>query len=138
MIGAGWLTDRVNRPALLASIYLLRGLTYIARFNLPGANVEMLFLFAMLFGVVDYSTVPVTASLAASHIGISVMGQAMGMIAAGHAIGAALAAYFGGYVFDNTGDYDLLWRASLWLLLGAGAMALLVLRMAPVSERTLA
>lgn len=136
MIGAGWLTDRVNRPTLLASIYLLRGLTYIVLFNLPGANVEMLFLFAMLFGVVDYSTVPVTASLAASHIGISVMGQAMGMIAAGHAIGAALAAYFGGYVFDNTGDYDLLWKASLWLLVGAGAMALLVLRMAPISQRT--
>lgn len=135
MIAAGWLTDRVNRPLLLASIYLLRGLTYIILASLPGASVETLFLFAVLFGVVDYSTVPVTASLAASHIGLSVMGQAMGMIAAGHAIGAALAAYFGGYVFDSTGSYALLWMASLWLLAGAVVMALLVLRMTPVGMR---
>lgn len=133
MIAAGWLTDRVNRPMLLASIYLLRALTYIILANLPGTSIETLFLFAVLFGIVDYSTVPVTASLAASHIGLSVMGQAMGMIAAGHSIGAAMAAYLGGYVFDATGGYDLLWLGSLWLLAGAGVMALLILKMSPAA-----
>lgn len=138
MVAAGWLTDRVNRPTLLASIYVLRGLTYIILLYLPGTSIEVLFLFAILFGIVDYSTVPVTASLAASHIGLSVMGQAMGMISAGHAIGGALAAYLGGYVFDTTGGYALLWLGSLWLLAAAGVMALLVLRMSPAATPALA
>lgn len=131
MILAGWLTDRVNRPALLGSIYLLRALTYIILINMPGASVEALFLFAVLFGLVDYSTVPVTASLTASHVGQPVMGQAMGMISAGHALGAAMAAFFGGYVFDTTGSYDGLWLWGMWLLAGATLMALLVLPMTP-------
>ena len=131
MVAAGWLTDRVNRPVLLASIYVLRGLTYIILLYLPGTGIEVLFLFALLFGIVDYSTVPVTASLAASHIGLPVMGQAMGMLSAGHAIGGALAAYFGGYVFDTTGGYEMLWLGSVWLLIGAGAIAILVIRLAP-------
>lgn len=133
MVGAGWLTDRVNRPMLLASIYVLRGLTFLILANLPGSSIEMLFAFAVLFGIVDYSTVPVTASLAASHVGIGVMGLAMGMISAGHAAGAALAAYFGGYVFDATGGYDLLWMASLSLLMAAGVMVLLAMRTEPAA-----
>lgn len=134
MVAAGWLTDRVNRPMLLAAIYLLRAMTYIILANLPGTSIETLFLFAVLFGIVDYSTVPVTASLAASHIGIAVMGQAMGMISAGHSLGSALAAYLGGYVRDTTGSYELLWMGSLWLLIGAGVLALLVIRMAPATQ----
>ena len=72
--------------------------------------------------------------MAASHIGMSVMGQAMGMIAAGHAIGSALAAFLGGYVFDTTGGYELLWMGAIWLLLGAGVLALLLIRMAPAAQ----
>lgn len=126
MIAAGWLTDRVNRPLLLASIYILRSLTFILLASLPNSSVETLFLFAILFGAVDYSTVPVTASLVASHVGLKVMGLAMGMISAGHAIGGAMGAYAGGYIFDTTGAYDLLWFGSLWLAVGAGVIALLL------------
>lgn len=131
MIAAGWLTDRVNRPLLLGSIYVLRALTYIILANLPGTSIDMLFLFAVLFGMVDYATVPVTASLTASHVGLPVMGQAMGMISAGHALGAAAAAFFGGYVVDLAGNYDLLWLSSIWLLVGAGLFSFVILRMAP-------
>lgn len=124
MIVAGWLTDRVNRPILLASIYLLRSLTFIFLSSLPGSSIENLFLFAIFFGVVDYSTIPVTASLVASHIGLRVMGLAMGIISAGHAVGGAMGAFLGGYVFDTLGNYDQLWEASLWVAIGAGVMVL--------------
>ncbi|MGB3147095.1 MAG: MFS transporter [Paracoccaceae bacterium] len=124
MIASGWLTDRVNRPTLLASIYLLRALTFIILAQLPGTSIEMLFVFAALFGVVDYATVPVTASLAASHIGIKVMGLAMGLISAGHAIGGAVGAFMGGFIFDLTGGYGLLWTGSVWLAGVAGVMVL--------------
>jgi MFS family permease len=132
MIFAGWLTDRVHRPMLLGVIYLLRALTFIVLGALPGTSVEMLFAFAVLFGVVDYATIPVTASLVASHVGIKVMGLAMGMISAGHSVGGALGAYLGGFVFDSTGDYATLWLMSVWLAAGAGLMAFLLKAQPPL------
>ncbi|WP_108819479.1 MFS transporter [Pseudovibrio sp. Alg231-02] len=126
MIAAGWLTDQVNRSMLLAAIYLLRALTFILLSGLPGMSIEMLFLFAILFGAVDYSTVPVTASLVASHVGIKMMGLAMGLISAGHAIGGALGAFIGGYVFTATASYNLVWIGSIWLAVGAALLAFLL------------
>ena len=46
---------------------------------------------------------PVTASLAASYLGIERMGLAMGMISAGHALCGALGAFLGGYLFRTFG-----------------------------------
>lgn len=131
MIGAGWLTDRVNRIFLLASIYILRGFTFMLLGSLPGTSIENLFIFAALFGAVDYATVPVTVSLVASHIGMRVMGLAMGLISAGHALGAAAGAFMGGYLFDQMGDYGLVWLSSVWLALGAGVMVFILYRIAP-------
>jgi len=125
MIGAGWLTDRMNRVVLLGSIYLLRGLTFIILMNV-GASYEILVVFAVLFGAVDYATVPVTASLVASHLGLRVMGLSMGLISAGHSIGAAAGAFMGGYLFDLTMQYDWLWFGSLALAVGAGVMVFLL------------
>lgn len=134
MIAAGWLTDRVNRPLLLASIYTLRALTFVLLSGLPGMPIETLFLFAILFGAVDYSTVPVTASLVASHVGIGMMGLAMGLISAGHAIGGALGAFAGGYIFTVTAGYHLLWVGSVWLAVGAAGLVFL-LRERPATRR---
>jgi predicted MFS family arabinose efflux permease len=82
--------------------------------------------FAIAFGLVDYATVPVTASLVASHLGLRVMGLAMGLIAAGHALGGAAGAYAGGWLVERLGSYDLLWWSSLALALLAGMMVLLL------------
>lgn len=125
MILAGWLTDRMNRPLLLGSIYVLRGLSFILLVNV-GADYGTLLLFAMIFGLVDYSTVPVTASLIASHIGLRVMGLAFGLISAGHQIGGAIGAYLGGYLFDLYARYDWVWWSSLWLAVVAGVLAFLL------------
>lgn len=121
MIGAGWLADRMNRVVLLGSIYVLRGLTFLILMNV-GASYETLLAFAVLFGAVDYATIPVTASLVASHLGLRVMGLAMGLISAGHAIGAAAGAFLGGYLFDLTVQYDWIWISSVVLAASAGLM----------------
>lgn len=129
MVGAGLLTDRMNRPLLLGLIYVLRALTFILLINV-GSSLEALLIFAALFGAVDYATVPVTASLVASHLGLRVMGLAMGMISAGHAIGGAAGAFLGGYLFDLYARYDWVWVSSLALAGLAGLLAFL-LRDAP-------
>lgn len=113
----------MNRPLLLGGIYLIRGLTFVILLNV-GAQFETLLFFSVLFGLVDYSTVPVTASLVASHIGKSVMGLAFGLISAGHQIGASLGAYFGGLLYDLYMQYDWVWVSSIWLAILAGGMVL--------------
>ena len=125
MIFIGWLTDKVNRPFLLGCIYIVRGFTFWLLLNL-GTSYETLLMFAVIFGLVDYSTVPVTASLVASHIGLKVMGLTMGLLSAGHSIGAAVAASLGGYFFDKDTTYDLIWMSSIALATIAGVLAFLI------------
>jgi MFS family permease len=130
MILAGWLTDKMSRPLLLAGIYLIRSLTFILLVNI-GTSYEALLVFTVIFGLVDYSTVPVTASLVASHIGLRVMGLAFGLISAGHQVGGALGAFLGGYLFDLSEQYVLVWWSSFGLAVIAGLLAIGVKSRAP-------
>jgi predicted MFS family arabinose efflux permease len=125
MIGVGWLTDRMNRPLLLGCIYLIRGVTFWILLNV-GTSYENLLLFAVVFGAVDYSTVPVTTSLVASHLGLRVVGLVMGLLTAGHQIGAAAGAALGGYFFDRNSTYDLVWTSSIALATIAGVLVFLL------------
>ncbi len=125
MLLAGWLADRVNRPLLLGTIYIMRALSFIV-LMLAGSSYEMMILFAVIFGIFDYSTVPVTASLVASHLGVRIMGLAMGLISGGHALGGALGAFLGGYLFDLFARYTELWWFAFGTALLAGAMAFLL------------
>lgn len=132
MIGAGWLSDRFHRPMLLAMIYLARAGAFVL-LMFVGGDYRLLITFAILFGLFDYSTVPVTASFIASRMGKEVLGLSMGLLSAGHAVGGAAGAWVGGLVFDGSGGYRLLWIVSLALALGA---ATLVAGLAdPVGER---
>jgi predicted MFS family arabinose efflux permease len=124
MIGmavAGYLSDRVNRPLLLGSIYLLRGASFLLLLHIA-PDIRLLYLFAALFGAVDYSTVPVTVGLAASHLGVRRLGLALGLISSGHAVGGALGALAGGMLFDAVGTYGWLWSSALALSLLAGLL----------------
>ena len=80
----------------------------------------MLAAFAVMFGLFDYSTVPVTASIAASHLGLRMMGLAMGLLAAGHAVGGAAGALFAGRMYDLFARYDGVWLTSVGVAIFAG------------------
>jgi MFS family permease len=112
ILAAGWLSDRVNRPLLLAGIYVIRSLSFILLIQV-GNDVPSLYLFAALFGLFDYATAPVVASLVASHLGVRVMGLSMGLIGAGHSLGAAIGAFAGGVLFDTFSSYRALWLMSI-------------------------
>ena len=122
MVLSGWLTDRMHRPLLLGSIYVLRALSFIVLIW-ASHNISLLFLFAVLFVMFDYSTVPVTASLAASNLGLRVMGLTMGLLSAGHALGAAVGAQLAGVLFDMYAQYLWVWVAAIALALFAGLLS---------------
>ncbi|MBT5047213.1 MAG: MFS transporter [Rhodospirillaceae bacterium] len=123
MITYGYLSDRLHRPYLLASIYFLRALTFILLMQITGSSTT-LFLFAILFGIFDYSTFPIVASLVASHIGRRIMGVTMGLIFSSHSLGGAAGTYMGGYLFDLFARYDWVWIVSIGM---AGAAAIITL-----------
>jgi MFS family permease len=121
MFLSGWLTDRVNRPLLLGTIYVVRSLSFIV-LMFVGTSYEMMIAFAVIYGIFDYSTVPPTASLVASHLGLKIMGLAMGLITGGHALGGALGAFMGGYLFDLFARYTEMWWAAFATAVVAGLM----------------
>jgi len=125
MFLSGWLTDKVNRPLLLGSIYIVRSFSFLVLMHV-GTSYEMLFVFAVIYGIFDYSTVPPTASLAASHLGLKIMGLAMGLISGGHALGGALGSFMGGYLFDLFARYTEMWWAAFGTAVLAGLMVFFV------------
>ncbi len=125
MVTAGWLSDRWHRPRLLATIYFMRGLSFLLLLFVDRDG-TLLVVFAIMFGLFDFSTVPATASLVAAHLGLRIMGLAMGLIAAGHALGAAAGAFLGGWLFDLFARYDWVWLASLGLALSAALLVLTI------------
>ena len=122
ILGAGWLADRVNRPMLLAGIFAIRSLSFILLMQV-GNDLSLLYLFSAVFGLFDYATAPVVASLVASHLGVRVMGLSMGLLGAGHALGAAIGALAGGLAFDSFGSYRGLWLMSIAMAVLAGLIS---------------
>lgn len=125
MILAGYLSDKVNRPLLLGAIYFLRALTFFILMNITG-NRELLFLFAILFGIFDYSAMPVLASIVSTHIGVGVMGLTLGLLFAGHSAGAAAGAFMGGYFFDAFASYEWVWIVSIALAMMAAIVTWII------------
>lgn len=125
MILAGYLADRLHRPLLLAGIYFLRGLSFILLMQVAN-DLSLLFIFAVAFGLFDYSTLPVTSSLVASHLGLKSMGLVMGLLATGHALGGAVGAFLGGVLFDLFARYDEMWTAAVGLAIIAGVISLTI------------
>jgi MFS family permease len=95
-IGSGWLSDRVDNRWLLFWYYVLRGLSLL---YLPYSNFSFygLSLFAMFYGLDWIATVPPTVKLATDRFGREKAGLIFGWVFAGHQLGAASAAYGGGF-----------------------------------------
>ncbi|WP_372026980.1 MFS transporter [Tistrella mobilis] len=133
MILAGHLGDRIDRGRLLAVIYAGRAAALVLLVFI-GDDYGLLLIFAVLFGLFDYSTVAPTAGLVADRLGLHRMGLAMGLLSAGHSLGAALGAWAGGRIFAATGDYAGLWYGAAAL---SGVAVLIVLTLARPRGRDL-
>ena len=125
MILYGWLSDRFHRPALLASCYFVRAFTFVLLLYVAG-NTPLLYIFAILFGIFDYATFPIVASLVATHIGRHIMGLTMGLIFALHSVGGALGSFMGGYLYDLFARYDWVWIVSVALAFAAALLSILI------------
>jgi sugar phosphate permease len=104
ILASGPLADRVDNRLLLAGLYGTRALSFVALYFLAGA--PALLAFALLFGLVDFSTVAPTQWLAARYVEPRTVGLAFGCLNATHQLGSAIGAWLPGVAFDATGSYD--------------------------------
>ena len=102
--GSGWLSDRMDNRVLLAVYYGLRGLSLLC---LPFAfdSFYTMGLFTIFYGLDWIATVPPTIRLTANAFGKENTGIMFGWISASHQLGGAAAAYFGGVMRVDLGNY---------------------------------
>jgi len=105
-LASGWLTDRYDNRKLLAGYYGFRAMSLFA---LPLIyDMRGLLLFAVIYGLDWIATVPPTVNLTATIFGRASVGTLYGWIWFSHMVGAALAAYAGGFFRVLLGDYHLM------------------------------
>jgi predicted MFS family arabinose efflux permease len=74
--------------------------------------------------------VPLTAGLVTLFFGARYMGMLYGLAFLSHQVGSFVGVWLGGYVFDQTGNYNLVWYLGILLGLASAAVHL------PIRERS--
>jgi len=120
-----WMADHVNRPRLLASMFFLRAAAFVLLLFIS-VDISVMFVFAAIFGILNFATFPVIANIVATHIGVRIIGLTLGLLFGGHSLGAAIGVVIGGWMFDISARYDFVWWLSVALAAMAGVFAILV------------
>jgi len=107
----GWLGGRFRQHHVLGWLYLIRGAAIAAFFLLPKSETSVV-VFAAVMGLTWLGTVPLTSGLVAKVFGTRHLGTLFGVCFLSHQLGSFLGAWAGGYVFDVTGSYALIWLAT--------------------------
>ena len=127
---AGLLGQTWSKPRLLSGIYLARGIFIIGFISLPISPMSV-YVFAALMGLLWLSTVPVTSALVAQIFGVAHLSMLSGFVFLSHQMGSFLGVWLGGWVYDRTGSYDLVWYLTIALSLFAMLINL------PIQERAI-
>ena len=127
---SGWLTDRFDPRKLLGVYYSVRGLSLI---YLPysGFSIAALTIFAVFYGLDWIATVPPTLRLSNEAFGDRSGPLVFGWIVAGHQVGAATAAFFGGFMREYQGNYELAFQIAGMTAVAAAALSMLIAPKAP-------
>ncbi|MEO6014650.1 MAG: MFS transporter [Devosia sp.] len=134
---AGYLGGRLPKQLMLATIYFSRAVA-IALFMIFPVTVTSAYLFSAAMGFLWLSTVPLTAGLVALFFGARYMGMLYGLAFFSHQLGSFVGVWLGGYVYDTTGSYSLVWYLGILLGLGSAAIHLPIRELASQKFHALA
>ena len=125
---AGVWGGRYSKKNLLSAVYFGRGLVTLLFVLAPLTPANVL-LFGAGMGLLWLSTAPLTSGLVATFFGTRYMATLFGVVFFSHQVGSFLGVYLGGYLFEHTGSYDLVWWCCIALSVFAGLVNL------PIRER---
>jgi MFS family permease len=111
---AGALGQRMPKKNILAGIYFTRALVIAIFISVPLTPLSV-YIFSAIMGLLWLSTVPPTNAAVAQIFGIQHLSMLGGFIFFSHQIGSFLGVWLGGYLYDRTGSYDIVWYLSIAL-----------------------
>lgn len=120
---SGWLGQRLQKRHILAFIYLARSVV-IAIFLLVPLSPMSVYVFSAVMGVLWLSTVPPTNAAVAQIFGVAHLSMLSGFVFFSHQIGSFMGVWLGGYLFDRTGSYDIVWYIAIALGVAAALLNL--------------
>lgn len=119
---SGWMIDRVEPRKWLSLIFALRGVSLLI---LPFVtSFSGLFLFAVIYGLDWFATVPPVIAITADTFGKQSIGRVYGWIFLSHQIGAALMASGAGAIRVWLGDYQFAFLIGGTIAMIAAGLAL--------------
>jgi MFS family permease len=118
---AGSLAQVRSKKKILAFIYLARSVAIVA-FLLAPLTPWSVYLFAAVMGMLWLSTVPVTNAAIAQIFGVKYLSMLSGSVFLSHQFGSFFGVWLGGYLYDHTGSYDIVW----YIAIALGVFAALV------------
>jgi len=118
---SGVWSGRVFKRTLLVGIYIGRAVA-ITLFMLFPISLASVLIFSAVMGFLWLATVPPTSGLVAVMFGTRYMALLYGIVFLGHQIGSFTGVWLGGWLYDRTGSYDLVW----WLGVAFSVMAAIV------------
>lgn len=118
---AGALGQHMQKKYILACIYLVRSVA-IGLFLLAPLTPLNVYLFSSVMGLLWLSTVPPTNAIVAQIFGLAHLSMLSGFVFFSHQIGSFLGVWLGGYLYDQSGSYDLVW----YIAIALGVLAALV------------
>lgn len=111
-LGAGFLSARMPKRYLLSAIYLTRALAVLVFITVPVTTASALG-FGAVMGLTWLSTVPPTNGLVAVMFGTRWLSMLAGFAFLSHQAGGFLGVLIGGWTYEHTGSYDLVWELSM-------------------------
>jgi MFS family permease len=129
---AGSLGQRLAKRKILAFIYLSRAVA-ITLFLWAPLTPMSVYIFASVMGLLWLSTVPVTNATVAQIFGVAHMSMLSGFVFFSHQIGSFMGVWLGGFLYDRTGSYNIVWYIAIALGVFAAFINLPV-REAPIAR----
>ena len=129
---AGTMGQKMAKKNILAFIYIARSAA-IVLFLLAPLTATSVYLFSMVMGLLWLSTVPPTNAAVAQIFGVAHLSMLSGFIFFSHQIGSFMGVWLGGYLYDKTGSYNIVWYLAIALGIFA-ALVNLPVRESPITR----
>jgi MFS family permease len=128
---AGWLSGKMPKRYLLSIIYFGRAAAIVGLITLPPSTASVL-VFGAVTGLLWLSTVPPTSGLVALMFGTRWLTMLFGFAFFSHQVGGFLGVWLGGWAFEATGSYDVIWWLSVFFGIASAVINL------PIVEKPVA